>query len=64
MSNKQTVIEAQNTNMLNIICDNDITGLPNTEVDSGNDHIHNIDEHASPAIGIVVGPPMNRGNHS
>lgn len=62
-SNRHTVIEAHNTNMLNIISDNDTIGVPDTEGDSETDHIHNIDEHASPAIAVVLRPPMNGGNH-
>lgn len=64
-SNRQTVIEAQDINMLNTTSGNDTIGVPDTKGDSETDHIHNIDEdeHASPAIAVVVRSPMNRGNH-
>lgn len=62
-SNRQTVIEAQDINMLNTTSDNDTIGVPDTKGDSETDHIHNIDEHASQALAVVVRSPMNRGNH-
>lgn len=61
-SNRQTVLEAEHTHVLNTRCHNDNIGVLNDETDSGADTIKNIEEHALPEIPGVDNPEQS-GNH-
>lgn len=61
-SNRQTVLEAEHTHVLNTRCHNDNIGVLNEETDSGADTIKNIEEHALPEIPGVDNPEQS-GNH-
>lgn len=61
-SNRQTVLEAEHTQVLYTRCHNDNIGVLDNETDSGNDTIQNIEENVLPEI-PGVDNPMHKGNH-
>lgn len=61
-SNRQTVLEAEHTHVLNTRCHNDNIGVLNNETDSGADTIQNIEDNVLPEIPDVDNP-MHSGNH-
>lgn len=61
-SNRQTVLEAEHTHVLNTRCHNDNIGVLNNKTDSGADTIQNIGENVLPEIPGVDNPEQS-GNH-
>lgn len=61
-SNRQTVLEAEHTHVLNTRCHNDNIGVLKNKTDSGADTIQNIGENVLPEI-PGVDNPMHTGNH-
>lgn len=59
---RQTVQEAERTNMLHTRCDNESIGVSDNEIDSRTDTIQNIEEYALPEI-PGVDYPMYSGNN-
>lgn len=61
-SNRQTVLEAEHTHVLNTRCHNDNIGVLKNKTDSGADTIQNIGENVLPEIPGVDNPEQS-GNH-
>lgn len=61
-SNRQTVLEAEQTHVLYTRCHNDTIGVLDDEIYSGAHTIQNIEENALPEL-PGVDDPMHSGNH-